>query len=450
MSRLRPLGALRQAAVLALLLLCCSLLTPVSALANAVGAVAPFLVAAQITASHHARLGGLIVLGWRAGETMSYGCGACGSPTFGSGVLQGNRLLVSVHPPGNISSQTRLIVAATSPASIGRFSLYAIDAAEHKLVRLQEGCLARGVSSVSATEALEPSLLAQVPCPVPQVSNPPGAEYVFWRGTDGNLWDEQYSDNSWSLLVALNSGPLGSGPAVAAHASGEQDVFWEGTQGSLWEMWYYGQWVGPVELNAGTLGSAPAVGVDASDNEYVFWRGTDRLLWEMFYIGGKWSAPTPLDSGALGSAPVVAVHPNGEQDVFWKGTDGGLWEMWYSGGWNGPANITSAGQLGSAPAVGVDASNNEYVYWQGTDGLLWQMSYIGAKWSLSTPINSGALGSAPVVAVHPNGEQDVFWEGTDGGLWEMWFSGGWNGPVELVPAGQLGSAPAAAVAVASK
>jgi len=69
------------------------------------------------------------------------------------------------------------------------------------------------------------------------------------------LREKLFSDGNWSQPVALGAGILGSAPAVAIHANGEQDVFWRGTDGNLWETWYDGRWHGPVDLGDGPLGS---------------------------------------------------------------------------------------------------------------------------------------------------------------------------------------------------
>jgi hypothetical protein len=38
------------------------------------------------------------------------------------------------------------------------------------------------------------------------------------------------------------------------HADGERDVFWKGTDGNLWEAWWAdNRWNGPLNLGAGPL-----------------------------------------------------------------------------------------------------------------------------------------------------------------------------------------------------
>ena len=260
-----------------------------------------------------------------------------------------------------------------------------------------------------------------------------GEQFVFWRGTDGGLWETWYSAGRWRGPTRIHkAGAIASAPGLAVHARGEQYVFWRGQDGKLWEAWYSARWNGPRKLAVGTIASAPAAGVDAAGEQFVFWRGTDGGLWETWYSAGRWRGPTRIHkAGAIASAPGLAVHARGEQYVFWRGQDGKLWEAWYSARWNGPRKL-AVGTIASAPAAGVDAAGEQFVFWRGTDGGLWETWYSAGRWRGPTRIHkAGAIASAPGLAVHARGEQYVFWRGQDGKLWEAWYSGRWNGPIKL-------------------
>jgi hypothetical protein len=410
--------------------------------------VAPFLMQARFSTvvgePQTTRLTGLQFLGLADGEQVTARCQACQGATFGDQQTTGNLVKLASDLPIRVSRRTRVIIGASSPAQIGRFKIYTVNAARFRIGLSSSGCLTAGATSLSMPVATSSS--DTVPCPVRFV-NPIGAEYVFWRGPQGGLREKWYSGR-WNGPNLVDTGRLGSAPAVAAHADGQQDVFWKGTNGNLWETWYTGQWHGPINLHAGRLGSGPAVGVDSAGDEYVFWQGTDGGLWERSYSGKSWGQPIPLADRKLGSAPAVAVHSNGEQDVFWKGANGNLWESWFTNRWNGPVDL-GGGQLGSAPSVAVDGAGDEYVFWKGTDGGLWEKGYVAGSWGAATSVRAGLLGSAPTVAVHANGEQDVFWKGTNGDLWESWHARTWHGPIDL--RGQkLASAPSAGVDAAGK
>jgi hypothetical protein len=250
-----------------------------------------------------------------------------------------------------------------------------------------------------------------------------GDQFVFWRGTDGSLWDEWDTGGIWHgpARISVAGRTLSSQPAVAVLPDGEQDVFWKGTDGQLWEVRYTTHWTRPVDLG-GSLSSAPSAGADSHGDVYVFWEGRDRSLWDKWRTGGSWYGPVAIKiAGRMGSAPAVAVQESGTQDVFWRGTDGNLWDAWHTISWHGPVNL-GAGPLGSGPTAGADADGNLYVFWEGTDGSLWDRWDTSQQWHGPAKItSSGTMGSQPSVAVHGDGEQDVFWRGTDGNLWETWY-----------------------------
>ena len=84
------------------------------------------------------------------------------------------------------------------------------------------------------------------------------SEDVFWRGTNGALYEESYNNGSWhgpaQIPNSLSLGGLASAPA-AVKAGGSEDIFWRGTNGALVEESYYsGSWHGPAQVpNSGGI-----------------------------------------------------------------------------------------------------------------------------------------------------------------------------------------------------
>lgn len=264
--------------------------------------------------------------------------------------------------------------------------------------------------------------------PAAAAASPDGAQFAWWQGQDGNLWETWYDPGSgtWKGPSNLGDGPLGSAPG-ATTTTGQQDVFWRGTDNNLWETWYAGNWNGPANLGYGNLASAPGVAsVYSTGAEFVFWKGSNGDLWEAWY-SGSWYGPADLGMGPLGSAPTVAVDSSGNQYVFWQGTDSILREAWYTGSWHGPVIPVNTGAMGSAPSATFTASTQE-VFWAGTDGNLWEAWYTGVWNGPAKEVATGtnSMGTAPSVAA-VNSQTDAFWWG-EGALWEAWYSGGWNGP----------------------
>jgi serine/threonine protein kinase len=93
--------------------------------------------------------------------------------------------------------------------------------------------------------------------------------------------------SGWQSPVNLGGGPLGSAPTAGVDGSGNLYVFWRGTNGSLWDKWFVGgQWHGPAPISAaGTgLASPPSVAVRTDGRQDVFWKGTDGNVHELSWL----------------------------------------------------------------------------------------------------------------------------------------------------------------------
>jgi hypothetical protein len=276
------------------------------------------------------------------------------------------------------------------------------------------------------------SLGATVAGTLHPISWGPGNEDVFWRGTDGNLWQEYSINGTWYGPQRMTTlGNLASDPQPISWGSGNEEVFWRGTDGNLWQMYYLNGWQGPASLGDGPLGNATPVPISwGVGNIEVFWEGTDQNVWEAYYANG-WHGPVGLGDGPLGTATLSAVSwGTGNLELFWKGTDKNLWEAYYANGWHGPQGLGD-GPLGSAPHPVASQSGVLDVFWEGTDGNLWHAWYLGGAWNGPGSLGSGPMGSQPEVTSWGGGRVDVFWVGTDGNLWHDWYQNGWTGPQNL-------------------
>src|SRR2546423_4816009 len=115
--------------------------------------VAPFFTRAVLQTvpgqARELKLLKLKFIGLSHNEHVSYACTFCNPGILRSAIRHGNLALLRSRPAPVISSRTRFIVGATSPARIGRFKLYAIDVAHFRLPVVAQGCLAPGVASVT-------------------------------------------------------------------------------------------------------------------------------------------------------------------------------------------------------------------------------------------------------------------------------------------------------------
>jgi pseudomonalisin len=181
--------------------------------------------------------------------------------------------------------------------------------------------------------------------PPSAVLNKNGEVFAFFKGPDNNLWEaqggagEEMVGAEFSNVSDLGMGPLGSNPSAGIDGNGATYVYWEGTDRNLWEAYWNGSaWVGPISRGMGPMNSAPSVAMTSDGTAYVFWRGTDNGLWE-----AQGNAKGPLGNlsdhgmGPLGSGPTAGVDGNGYTYVYWRGTDKNIWEGYWNGhAWVGP------------------------------------------------------------------------------------------------------------------
>ena len=285
------------------------------------------------------------------------------------------------------------------------------------------------------------------------------------------------------------------GPSAGVDDKGNEYVFWRGTGGQLEEAWwsvYSSHWYGPIDLGMGTLGSEPSVAVAPDQNngcegghnecgwQYVYWEGTgpSHDLWMAYWGDGSWHGPIDLGMGALGSQPAASASSpvtlgHQELDVYWKGIDGNLWYAYSDSGFTAPGDYSGPhaasyhghglGALGSSPSASVAAqvscvssfcAYDDYVTWQGGNGALWYAEYDLAShaWDTGATQSSccGTLGGPPSIAAEvsysptaPSSIYDLVWQGA-GGSYNLWT---WStdAPVAIdLGMGTLGSAPTVA------
>jgi hypothetical protein len=285
--------------------------------------------------------------------------------------------------------------------------------------------------------------------PNPSIAaNAAGNQWVFWKGTNGGLWEAAYYGGSWHGPTGIGQmGTLGSPPTVAVIGPNVY-VVWEGTDGHLWLGYWSNGWHGPYNLGMGKLGSRPAISADQQNVLTVVWKGNDGNLWYAYSPqnpgASGWSGPHNLGHGTLGSSPSVTGSVGGQYlDAGWVGS-GSSKDLWWRQG-NGIFKDLGLGPLNSPPSLVYYATDRWQGFWAGTDGALWT-----AQWSYSVTggtgvdatgrLGLGPLGSAPSAAFPLNGNTIyVVWQGTDNNLWETTCNASscWGGPHQVPGMGPL-------------
>jgi hypothetical protein len=231
-----------------------------------------------------------------------------------------------------------------------------------------------------------------------------GTQTVFWQGTNGHLWEAWYS-NGWNGPVDWTASwpgarPPASAPTVAITPDGStQMVFWRGTEGDLWEAWYRGGWNGPVDWSAlwgpgHSLAAGPTVALTTDGSEQlVFWKDPAGSLEEVWFNAGwngpaTWTAP----SSQLASAPILAMGPTGRQELFMQGSNNDLWEAWWAGSFSPPVDVTTGfgvhDPVLSGPGATTLSDGQTIVFWQGLGGHLHEAWTTGTDWT--TPVDEGS------------------------------------------------------------
>ena len=288
-------------------------------------------------------------------------------------------------------------------------------------------------------------------------SDDDGNQFVLWKGDGGSLWSAVYSAalGTWtSAAIAVpGAGTLGSEPsALVVTVSGTEYlyVFWQGSDGNLWYDYgvvtpgtatsaaSVGSWSGPTSIGGlAPLDSQPAVTYVTSGSQAgidVFWKGSDGDLWSAVLAGAGGAlslsnGPSAHDVGPLGSAPTAGSDGSGNVYVYWQGPGGdtAIYESYYdaaSSSWSGEIDLGLwTGDSASAPSVAVDRVGDQYLFWQGENGSLYYAYWDGTQWSGWVGVGYSPMGSAPAATVTLAGSQatmsgfTVVWEGSDENMW---------------------------------
>jgi hypothetical protein len=312
-----------------------------------------------------------------------------------------------------------------------------------------------------------------------------GSQFVYWRGATGhhNLYEGWYNvyTGKWSGAINLGMGTLGSEPTVAitdqvfagpgGNEFNAQYVYWTGTNGNLYMAYWQGSWHGPIEIGDQEPCSQPAATTlypDGAPEIVIFWQGeqgycgqdnadgsglfytysydsVDPIAASDYFPGPTWDS----NAGLAGSSPSVttvyeqeiAGDPYALPDtaaIAWQGQNGKLWtQEWdaLNGDTTGAVCYTAAGVIGSVPTVSGNTTAYDDEEWQigwtGQDGILWDGDNIdGAFGPISSQPSAGEMNSAPSMVQAPSGTQlpypenqslHVFYAGSNDDLWQAYY-----------------------------
>ncbi|WP_433219721.1 hypothetical protein ACQP00_15995 [Dactylosporangium sp. CS-047395] len=239
---------------------------------------------------------------------------------------------------------------------------------------------------------------------------------VFYRGSDGALWQYYLAGGHWTAQ-RIGGAIIGSPSAVFDPSNNYIRVFAQGTDHSLWQYWWNGSTWQQQEVG-GTLTSGTGA-VVKNGVVRVFFRGADGALWQYYLSGGHW---TSQEIGGYMLDNPAAVDDSAYLRVFFQGTDGAMWQYYWDGdSWRqqriggeftsgfgaywlgGVVRVYARGagngslyqyylandtwtlqSLGGTVTSGAGATSDGYylrVFARGADNALWQNAWNGSSWS---------------------------------------------------------------------
>jgi hypothetical protein len=264
---------------------------------------------------------------------------------------------------------------------------------------------------------------------------------LFGRGTDNNLYTEQYNAGTgWSGWASLG-GPIASAPTASYDSGGRPVVFVRGQDGAIWHIWLDSsthQWSNFVSL--GTAGGGqgrPGAALSQSGELTIFERSTDDLIHTKKYVPSGWTGWSLVGSNITSqTAPTAATLSDGRLVVFGLhqtfGDTGHMINTWHETGWrpweiaatNNACNFTmsdlSATQDNSGTPVVFGISVNH-------KNQISHCFYRDNRWQteeFNGPYFTAEYGPAGVLT--PDGELAVYAVAANGNMLERVYRNGWG------------------------
>ena len=199
--------------------------------------------------------------------------------------------------------------------------------------------------------------------PVPVLYPTSGNQYVYYRGTNGQLyfWLWNASKESWTLNWEESSHAMAGDPSAVLYPNGNQYVYYRGTDGKLYFwLWNAGtsSWgLNWLESGHPMAGEPSAVLYPTSGNQYVYYRGTDGrfYFWLWNATTSSWSLNWLGSTGAMGgepggvmsgTSPGIAALPGGGYVIAFQANKGELWTYASTGEYH---NTAMGGDVGYDP-----------------------------------------------------------------------------------------------------
>jgi len=272
---------------------------------------------------------------------------------------------------------------------------------------------------------------------IPRPADPPwafressGNQDVFFRGSDGALYQQEWTAaTGWKSSHRIG-GLLTSDPMGYIEPNGTMNIFYRGGNDAIWQFYRDTNGAWTTQELGGSAAGRPFGYIQSGGAQNVFYRGTNNVIWQLYYDPSTGWHNISLGGEPAGGDPVAFLQPNGYQNVFYVTTNGGVGQLWWrpSDGWhNSPLG-------GSNQAVGVPTAylngSTQNVFFRTGEGKMGQWWYRESDGWHDSPLG-GAAGSVtgnPFAFTSPGGQQHVYFRNQFGtiGEWLYEEASGWK------------------------
>jgi hypothetical protein len=311
------------------------------------------------------------------------------------------------------------------------------NASEYALVGVTQGVEGGGnvnlIGNATAKLQLRTEYTPLEPASEPFALREPntGNEDLFYRGSNGALWQRAWTPSGgWKEPLQIG-GALTSKPMGFIAPNGTMNIFYRGANDAIWQAYREanGHW-STYEVTPGAPLSSgkPYAYMEPNGTMNVFYCSTSNVISQLYFTGSSWTDPGMAvgEAAPCGGDPSAYMKASGEQNVFYRTTSGNVGQVWWnSAGWhNSPIEV--GGDVTGTVSAYLESSGVQHVVYRTTSNTMGQVWWNSEGWH-NSPLG-GQVFSNPDGFVTPNGIQHVYYVNNYGtiGEWYWESASGWH------------------------
>jgi hypothetical protein len=252
-----------------------------------------------------------------------------------------------------------------------------------------------------------------------------GNQYVFFRGAENALWEEEWTaSGGWSLNRI--GGQLTSDPMGYIEPNKTINIFYRGGNDAIWQYYRASTGLWTTQELGGSSAGKPYGYLEPNGSQNIFYRGGNNEIWQLYNEpGGSWHN-IPLGGARAEGDPTAYLQPDGEQNVFYLTTEHTIGQLWWvaESGWH---NNPIGGSASSNPTALLESNGNQNVFFRTPENTIGQLWWSASTGWHSSPLGGSAIGN-PFAFTSPNEQQHVYYRNGAGEIVEWLYepSSGWH------------------------